>query len=354
MIAKQTYSLEWIESLSKKHKNADKILIEKVIRALTLLNDLKETELDFIFKGGTALMLLLNEPKRLSIDIDVIIPDKKIVLNGILRKIIEKGNFHRFEEHSRNVDSQIEKAHYKFFYYPTFKTHSEEEYILLDVLFEQNPYSQIIEIPINSPFLVIEDNALSVSVPNFENILGDKLTAFAPNTTGIPYLKSNRSMSMEIMKQLYDIGNLFDVMTDVEMVKETFSHIAKNELLYRKLPDLTPEDVLTDIIQSALCICTRGKAGDCRFAEIQKGIERVKHFIFSDRFHIDNAILAASKAAYIATLIKSGETELRRFDAKTDLSKHIIDNPEHSKLNKLKKSNREAFWNWWNAVNISE
>ena len=45
-----------------------------------------------------------------------------------------------------------------------------------------------------------------------DDILGDKLTAFAPNTTGIPYEKSGLSRAMEIIKQLYDIGNLFEQM----------------------------------------------------------------------------------------------------------------------------------------------
>jgi len=39
-----------------------------------------------------------------------------------------------------------------------------------------------------------------------EDLLGDKLTAFAPNSTGIPYYKGEDSMSMGIIKQLYDIG----------------------------------------------------------------------------------------------------------------------------------------------------
>ena len=51
---------------------------------------------------------------------------------------------------------------------------------------------------------------LLAKVPCLEDMLGDKLTAFAPNTTGIPYFKKQDSMSMEIIKQLYDIGNLFD------------------------------------------------------------------------------------------------------------------------------------------------
>lgn len=45
-------------------------LLEKMIRALMLLEGLSKSGLTFIFKGGTALMLLLDSAKRLSIDID--------------------------------------------------------------------------------------------------------------------------------------------------------------------------------------------------------------------------------------------------------------------------------------------
>lgn len=67
MISKETLTTEWIEKVSKANRNADKILIEKVIRALLLLEGLSISGIPFIFKGGTALMLLMNSAKRLSI-----------------------------------------------------------------------------------------------------------------------------------------------------------------------------------------------------------------------------------------------------------------------------------------------
>lgn len=347
MIDKKTYTLNWIETISKKYGNADKILIEKVIRALTLLTELKMSGLNFVFKGGTALMLMLELPKRLSIDIDIIVPEKTSDLKTFFNTILQNENFKRFEEQTRYVSSTIEKAHYKFFYSPTYKTHSNEEYILLDILFEKIPYSKLREIPIVSPFLYTQGEPETVILPTFENILGDKLTAFAPNTTGIPYFKKKHSMSMEIMKQLYDIGNLFDTSKDINEVRDTFKRIAQNELIYRKLNYLSSNNVLDDIIQTALCICTRGKVGECNFSEIQKGIERVKQFIISERFLIDNAILAASKTAYIATMIKYKKSDLQRFNKNLNVRDILIKNPEYNKLNKLKKNNREAFWYWW-------
>jgi len=52
MINPATYTAEWIESVSRSLNNADRILVEKVIRALTLLTELKNHKLDFIFRGG--------------------------------------------------------------------------------------------------------------------------------------------------------------------------------------------------------------------------------------------------------------------------------------------------------------
>ena len=66
----------WIEKVSKKNKNADKILVEKVIRAFALLEGLTKSNINFVFRGGTSLMLLQGMSKRLSIDIDIIIPKK--------------------------------------------------------------------------------------------------------------------------------------------------------------------------------------------------------------------------------------------------------------------------------------
>jgi len=75
MINKEKITIDWISKISKENRKADKILIEKVIRALLLLEGLVKNKLPFVFKGGTALMLHLNSTKRLSIDIDVILPE---------------------------------------------------------------------------------------------------------------------------------------------------------------------------------------------------------------------------------------------------------------------------------------
>ncbi len=313
MIDKENITIDWVNKVSKENRNADKILVEKVIRALLLLEGLVKEKLSFIFKGGTALMLLLDSTKRLSIDIDIILPKTPDNLEEILDRVAKEQGFIRKELQYRNTKSKIKKEHYKFFYTPIHKSNKEEEYVLLDILFEEVNYESINKIPIQSTFIPLKGKPLLVDVPSLEDILGDKLTAFAPNTTGIPYFKKDDSMSMEIIKQLYDIGNLLDVVEDAKIIKSTFYRFAKTELTYRDTKGLTKEDVLDDIYQTSLCIATRGADGKGEFEELQLGIDRVRGYIFSESYHLEKAITDASKSAYLSALIKYDAKKVEKF-----------------------------------------
>ncbi len=57
MIDKASLSTQWLEEKRKQYKK-DPGIIEGMIHALYLLDQLKLTGLDFIFKGGTSLVLL--------------------------------------------------------------------------------------------------------------------------------------------------------------------------------------------------------------------------------------------------------------------------------------------------------
>ena len=63
---------------------------------------------------------MLDSTKRLSIDIDIILPVKENDLEAKLGSFVENKNFTRFELHERKASSTIEKAHYKFLYKPSY------------------------------------------------------------------------------------------------------------------------------------------------------------------------------------------------------------------------------------------
>ncbi len=343
MIRAECASKEWIKAIAKSTKAKDNILVEKVVRALMLLEGLAKSDLYFIFKGGTALMLLFKSNKRLSIDIDIIVLDKEVVFDAILEKICKDYRFTRFKLEERNAKTRIDKMHYKLFFESAIK--EKESYVLLDILKEEMYYQNVIETPIESLFVKLDGTPIQVKVPDFNNILGDKLTAFAPNTTGIPYKKGTKEMGMEIIKQMYDIGCLFDYADDAEIISTVFSSFADTEIQYRG-NTCTVSDVLDDIIDNSLEICLRGKHGRADFGILLKGIRQVKGFIYSESFHLDRAITYAAKAAYMATIIKYGQKEIRKFDAAKiqEMKDWLIKEPMNTKLNKLKKSNAEAFF----------
>jgi len=223
-------------------------------------------------------MLMLNSTKRLSIDIDIIISEKDESLQGILSKIADNKGFAGFEEQKRKTISGIEKAHYKFFYPNALKA-DDEDFILLDILFEKIHYTTLISIPIQSSFVLNAGDNIETRTPDFNNIMGDKLTAFAPNTTGIPYFKNDRPMGQEIIKQLYDIGNIFEEINDVKIVYDVFVRFAIVELQFRDLGS-DVNIVLDDIVENCLSIALRQPIGNTNFEVLQLGLKQITNYIF--------------------------------------------------------------------------
>ena len=113
MIKINSFSKEWIDGLRIRMKKIDPTLCEKMIRALGLLEQLVVNELDFVFKGGTSLILLLEKPQRFSIDIDINVSGSRENLIGILYKINSTGLFKYYIEKKRK-ERGIPKAHFTF------------------------------------------------------------------------------------------------------------------------------------------------------------------------------------------------------------------------------------------------
>jgi len=343
MIDKKTYTIQWITDLRNKlGKRIDPKLVEKVIYALTLLEQLQLNNLSFVFKGGTALLLATETPKHFSIDIDIITEEPEHKIKEVLEKISQLEMFIRWEDDNKRKhtpDAPI--GHFKMFYKSVVD--GNEEPILLDLLYTPNPYPETKEYPINHNWLVTSGNDTMVVLPTFEAILGDKLTAFAPKTTGILYSKNRPA---EIIKQLYDIGFLFDQITDLNVVKESYSKVVQEELGYRKL-NMDAKEVLEDTWQACYTLAERDTKSD-DFKHLQLGIKNFTNFII-DRFSIEEAITASAKVAYLTSILNKENQEIERFKTPLEIKYWMIEDPSYNKLNKLKKTNPEAFFYWYKS-----
>lgn len=113
--------------------------------------------------------------------------------------------------------------------------------------------------------------------------------------------------------------------------------------------------VFNDIRQTALCISTRGKAGEGDFDQIQDGIIRVKSFMYKQRYLIDNAIIDAARAAYLATLIEKGINEIEPYsNTPADIKDMVIRPSLTNKLNKLRSNLPEAYYYWSKTSELLE
>ena len=362
MIKEKCFKEAWLDSFKNQaeHKRIDKIILEKMIYALHLLDQLVSNGLDFIFKGGTSLVLLLEEGNRFSIDIDIICKTERLELEAILEKVVETSRFKSFQlDDHRSYQPGVPKAHYAFAFDSVFSS-SYSGKIILDVLIEDAVYPELTAKPIQTKWIEMETETW-VTVPSIDAITGDKLTAFAPNTIGIPYFKQGQSFSMEICKQLYDLSKLFGRIQHIETVATSFKAFAEKEIAYRKNGSrslsFTLEDVLRDTIDTCLLITKKGAGSPeekSKFDELQRGIKALgTGFLMSGHFRIDDAVSAAARVAYLAAKLLRGDlTPIHPFKDQ-DIKGLTIEDPTWNFLNRLKRQpDKTGFYYWWETVQL--
>ena len=95
MIDIASFSADWLDQ-KKIQYGKDPGLMESMVHTLYFLERLKISGLDFIFKGGTSLILLLDQSKRFSVDVDIVVSPSfsRTELEEYLAKINKSSVFH--------------------------------------------------------------------------------------------------------------------------------------------------------------------------------------------------------------------------------------------------------------------
>jgi predicted nucleotidyltransferase component of viral defense system len=343
VIVDKSFTKEWIQAQRAASKGADPGLIEKQIYAFALLHYLAKSGKEFVFKGGTSLHLILPDHKRLSTDLDIV----GVFTYEELQKLTAKTRFVRVEENIRKKKN-IPKRHFKFFY--TSAIDGRESYVLLDTLEEQHTYPKIEE-KIIANRLFETDESVKVRIPTLEGILGDKLTVFAPHTVGIPY---EAGKSMEIVKQLFDIGELFDYCRDVKTLTESYNATQAQESKYRESKPGRNES-LDDTIATSFLVSQyllKGYKSNAEIKEIATGLKQIENHLLGVPFKIDHARIAAAKIALLVIIIKRNNLkfslEETRYHSTLNEELATVElQGQYEILNRLKKLQQlEAFYYW--------
>lgn len=359
MILPSSYTPDWIREKRKTYSKSDPTIMEKVIYALTLVEQLVQTGLNFTFKGGTSLLLILPEPKRFSIDVDIVTTEIRQRVEDALTAICKNAVFTKWElDEFRSYKPGIPKAHYLLTFFSQWD--QKERAILLDVLYEEHGYPALVQAPIVNEWIQTDGEAISVSIPSADSITGDKLTAYAPNTIGIRFRVEHADgglteKQMEVMKQLFDIGILFDRLTDLTHFRQSFETTAKKEIAYRAELSITVEDVLNDIINTSLMIASLGKSfnrkGD--YPHIVTGLSQLRAYIYNGAFRSDEAVLASSKAAYLAAIVLTGyDGEILSWQDGTDIQQYFVKPVDYQFLNKRRNIPGGPLFYWYQTLGL--
>jgi hypothetical protein len=191
-------------------------------------------------------------------------------------------------------------------------------------------------------------------------LLADKLTAFAPRTTGVLFAPTNGQPAdtMQIIKQLFDVGELFNLAEDLNAVKLVYQKVFNLENEYRG-GGFTPADALEDTLQASLSLSMHQLKGVKDSPEallLVDGARKLTSHLIDHRFNLDMAKLAAAKAALVARLIAKEDSgaslaAFRPIPTNEELGQLMITG-EWERLNRLKATNPEAFWYWYQASRL--
>lgn len=344
MISSQCFTEEWVRQKSLEIGAGDRLLVEKTIHAFALLGHLAKRDVPLVFKGGTSLLLRLPKFRRLSIDIDVMCPLPDGELDRILKEVAADAPFERYEEDDRGPNRLPARRHFKFLYRPVGDWGKQTSHVVLDVVKEEPLHPVIERIPIRSPLFECDEEIL-VSVPTVEGLLGDKLTAFAPNTVGV---RLHKDSAMQVIKQLFDVAELFDAAANLEEVDRSYSVLFQAENAYRD-GKFTREQALTDSIKTAKLICGAGLKGAPKNPDLDMllgGGKALAGHLANCKFTQQELKVAAAKAACIAGLLYAGKfstAAIRRYDPDQVAELRNVELPAEPYLGRLKKVSPEAF-----------
>ena len=296
----EIFTREWL-MLRGGELSVDVKLFERAVYCLLLTGYLKNEGLDFLFKGGTSLILLLKDIRRLSIDVDIATGHSKDDIENVLNRIIVSSPFTHYKENIRKGPrhDKIPKVHYKIYY----KSQIDDEYqhVLFDVVFQEPKYRDQ-EIVLSNQLFPIKTD-IHLRVPTIASILGDKLVAFAPKTTGIKY---GEGKELQRIKQLFDIGCLFMEMNDTDGLHDSFSKCIEQENNFFK-EQFNIHNVADDIEDLALLINfidIKGYEENDRTEEIRRGIISISsHLTHGGRYLHQQVKVDAARASFCVNLI---------------------------------------------------
>jgi hypothetical protein len=185
------------------HKgSAPSHLCELVVHCLELVSQLAHHGLSFRFKGGNSLLVLLEDPQRFSIDVDIVTSAGKEQLIALVERIVSSCElFTRYEVRQPKTKPWLPMISFKLFFGSHYQK-EEDAFVMLDAVLEEAPYPGVHK-PVRCASIYRSEQR--VEVPSVSGLIGDKLLTIGPATLGIPLGKGKEAHRL---KHVFDVSLL--------------------------------------------------------------------------------------------------------------------------------------------------
>jgi hypothetical protein len=236
------------ENISLSKFDASEGLAEQAAHCLELVAELVRAGLSFQFKGGNSLLLVLDRPRRFSIDVDIATDEPRERIEGCLDRLVSDfGVFTKWARRQHKTKPWLPLSSYYCFFNSHF-VKSDDAFVMLDAQMSRSPYDTEFK-PVRCGGLFQSDIKAEIPLP--ASIIGDKLLTLGPRTLGIPVGKGKDAQRL---KHVFDVSLLLSANPRLgDIRKSLFACIGHENRLQEK--SITVPQLLADTV--AYCETTR-------------------------------------------------------------------------------------------------
>jgi len=223
-------------------KDAPAFLAEQAVHCLEMVAELSNEGLDFCFKGGNSLLVILEQPCRFSIDVDIATAETRERVDACVESAIKKnGVFTRFQKRQHKTKPWLPMVSYEIFY-PSHFAPEGETFIMLDAVLKASPY------PTQRKTVAcggLYRSNVTVKLPTVSSLIADKLLTLGPNTLGIPLGKKKEAQRL---KHCHDVALLSEKGPELVPMRQALRACLAQELEIQERT-LALEAVLKDTLE---------------------------------------------------------------------------------------------------------
>ncbi|MFW6221246.1 MAG: nucleotidyl transferase AbiEii/AbiGii toxin family protein [Fibrobacterota bacterium] len=309
------------EYFSRQHIEAHKFdasaqLAEQAVYCLELVAELTDCGLDFQFKGGNSLLMILEKPQRFSIDVDIATDASREQIEQCLDLLISKHKtFQSWKKRAHKTKPWLPISSYYLYFRSAFT--DEQMSIMLDAQLRKSAYVTCEKKVACGELYRSEKKAV---IPYPASIIGDKLLTMGPATLGIPI---GRGKQAQRLKHVFDVATLSRMKPSLSRIRDSFYGCLaqENALQDRKI---NSEQILKDTLSFCGSVVSHRNMPDVDMISdpvlkenITGFLPFAKHLFTSDyRWH--NLQIDMSRAALCISAASIGSVTQQQFENALD------------------------------------